>query len=243
MISLYAPASKPAPAAASATDKGSDSKTDADVKTETKETESQAAASKSSDSRPLDVTVSIKPQGAFTCEYPSTSSPGVHRVAVGADGTLTRSEADGKTSVWHQLFYDAVLDSKKLTESKQSLQIDRSLAHCISSEGATAFLEGVADAHRLNPKEAADFITLFLPRMEMADFTLVQINPPALLEQLVVAIEPKPDAFIRCFIMTQAVPEAVTCGAPALPSVAERKGFVCTEWGGMNLDERRLHIA
>jgi len=196
------------------------------------------------------IEVEIKAEhGKLNCDFPAHSKDdGLYKLTAKSDGSFVYSDS----KQYHQLFYDLTLDSKALGESsadsKFAADIDATKAFCVSSADACTFLERAADAYLLNTKEAADFITFVLPRMEMSPWTLIEFCPARYLQHIPLRVSPKPDVMIRLLVLMRALESAVECGLDAAKSTfpqcpSERKGFVVCEWGAVDLDDNAWHIA
>jgi hypothetical protein len=123
---------------------------------------------------------------------------------------------------------------------EEAWRIDFKQAHCVACKNAVTFLEAAADAFALNAREATDFITFFLPAMQMqpALYCIVQFNPAAYLRRISIDTVPAAATLLRCFMLRQfsSVDLTPLCGAPAFTQLKRaRHGLVVTEWGGCTL--------
>jgi len=104
-------------------------------------------------------------------------------------------------------------------------------------EDTAEFLEDVLSKLGLNFKERNDFIVFWLPAMQKNKYNLVRFLGEEFSQEVDLKITPKPDTFIRVFMIFKAVDEKINTKPEPLRT-PQRKGFVAVEWGGMNLDEK-----
>lgn len=171
------------------------------------------------------VTVALDVKGDFVSVYPALADGKWSMVAT-PDGTLFDAKTERR---YPYLFWEA---------DTAGFQLSLRNAHCVPRAEAAAFLERVAHAYALNPKEATDFITYWLPALERNAYSVVELLSPSAIENYAkMTIEPAPDTVNRLYMLFQGAAEPVAVGAPELPSL-QRRGFTVVEWGGANLDER-----
>jgi len=146
-------------------------------------------------------------------------------VIASPDGTLIDNQSKKELNY---LFYEA----------KRELPYDLlpNKCFCIKGEECFKFLEDALVILGLNFKEINDFIIYWLPSLERNKFNLIRFLQNEFTSEIDVNVEPKPDTFIRIFMIFKGIDTPIETHPDPLISV-ERKGFVLVEWGGMNLDE------
>jgi hypothetical protein len=78
--------------------------------------------------------------------------------------------------------------------------------------------------------------------MELNPYNQIQFLSEEYDTRYQLKIEPAPDTVVRIFMIFQSVSAPVDCGAPALPSPPQRRGFTVVEWGGSDLSKRAGHF-
>jgi len=147
------------------------------------------------------------------------------KVSASPDGSLVDKNSKKELSY---LYYEA----KRSTPYK--LDIDK--CFCIKGNECDEFLETALETLGLNFKESNDFIIYWLPLLEKNIFNLIRFLGDEFTNEVELDINPKPDTFIRIFMIFKGSDEFIDTHPEPLKHI-ERKGFVAVEWGGMNLDD------
>ncbi len=117
-------------------------------------------------------------------------------------------------------------------DEKQVHKVDFSTGFYVEDKDAIEFLEEKLDYIGLNRKEANEFITYWLPKLEKNKKSLVYFE---LTEERNsynrININPKPDTLLRVVIHIKKVDKKVDIKKESLTHTA-RRGFVAVEWGG-----------
>lgn len=178
----------------------------------------------------VSVGVALPPTGRFSCRYPEMVGDR-WRVVATPDGKL-RDSSTGRGARY--LFWEA--------EDEHPFVLERSESWCIPGSETRAFLEAALLAHGLDDFERTDFLTYWLPSMELNPYNQIQFLSEEYDTRYQLKIEPAPDTVVRIFMIFQSVSAPVDCGAPALPSPPQRRGFTVVEWGGSDLSKRAGHF-
>lgn len=165
-----------------------------------------------------EVTVKLDFDGILTCTYPDYRDGWT--VRAWPDGTLM--DDTGRT--YSYLFWEGV----------SGTEYDMSRGFVVPGADTKDFLEEKLAALGLNDREAGDFITYWLPRMQKNPYNLVTFQQEAYTESARLEITPEPDSLLRVFMVFQPLAEPVEVEAPELPGFT-RAGFTVVEWGGMEL--------
>ena len=168
----------------------------------------------------MEVTVQLDLDGELTCTYPEYRDG--WRVWAEPDGTLT----DENGRQYDYLFWEGVSEAN----------YDMREGFVVAGADTAAFLEEKLAALGLNDREAGDFITYWLPRMQGNPYNLVTFQQAAYTEKARLTITPEPDSLLRVFMVFQPLDEPVPIREPELKGF-ERKGFTAVEWGGAELEK------
>ena len=126
----------------------------------------------------------------------------------------------------NKYYYGLYWDEKKVHE------VDFSTGYYVEDKDAIEFLEEKLDYIGLNRREANEFITYWLPKLEKNKKSLVYFE---LTEERnsynKININPKPDTLLRVVIHIKKVDKKVDIKKESLTHTA-RRGFVAVEWGG-----------
>lgn len=164
------------------------------------------------------VTVKLHYAGTLTCTYPEYRDGWT--VLARPDGTLT----DDAGREYNYLFWEGVCAG--------SYDMDRGFV--VPGTETADFLEETLAQLGLTDREAGDFITYWLPRMQDNPYNLITFQTDAYTERAQLEITPEPDSLLRVFMVFQPLAEPVSIEPQTLPGF-ERKGFVAVEWGGCEL--------
>ena len=95
----------------------------------------------------------------------------------------------------------------------------------------------------LNEKEAADFMSYWLPLMEGNEYNVITFQTTAYEDAAGLIVNPSPDVTVRINMLWYATSECVEIEPQELedmnPSLADRFGLTMVEWGGEEIDEPR----
>lgn len=167
-----------------------------------------------------EVTVTLDIAGAMTCAYPEYGDG--WRVTATPDGRL-RDEAGRE---YNYLFWEGDL----------TMEPDMSRGFVVAGADTGAFLEEALKTLGLTDREADDFITYWLPRMQRNPYNLISFQGEAYTASAEIAVTPQPDSLIRVFMVFEGLEEPIEIPGQVL-SAPERTGFTAVEWGGMELTE------
>lgn len=164
------------------------------------------------------VTVELSLTGTLTCSYPPYE--GRWQVTATPEGLLT--DADGRE--YNSLFWEGLISCNPSTDQ----------GFVIPGEDTRDFLEESLSTLGLTDREAGDFITYWLPRMQDNPYNLISFETAQLTEAAELHVTPEPDSVIRVFMTFRPLDEPISIPEQALIS-PQRTGFTVVEWGGMEL--------
>lgn len=167
---------------------------------------------------PTEVTVTLTPNGDFTCTYPAYD--GAWCVNAQPDGTLT--DKNGQT--YNYLYW----------EGNVYADYDTSHGFCVKGADTAAFLESALAALGLNRREANEFIVFWLPLMQDNPYNVISFQTDRYTDAAPLEIIPTPDTVIRVFMTYYPSDTPVYITEQELSSVV-REGFTVVEWGGTEL--------
>lgn len=153
--------------------------------------------------------------GTLTCTYPEYKDGWT--VWATPEGILT----DENGREYNYLFWEGVSDA----------DYDMSRGFVVAGTDTAAFLEKTLKTLGLNDREAGDFITYWLPRMQDNPYNLITFQQEAYTKTARLEITPEPDSLLRVFMAFTPLDEPIKVPEPELPAF-ERKGFAVIEWGG-----------
>ncbi len=168
----------------------------------------------------MEVTVRLDYAGTITASYPEYHD-GWH-VRATPDGVLT----DDSGRQYNCLFWEGVDD----------VSYDFRRGFCVAGEDTLAFLEEKLAVLGLSDREAGDFITYWLPRMQDNPYNLIAFQGRAYTDAARLTVEPEPDTMIRVFMAFRPLDEPVDVPEQELPSPL-RAGFTVVEWGGTEIKD------
>lgn len=174
------------------------------------------------------VDVTLEVEGGLSCVYPAFASAqpadasGTWRVLAQPDGTLT------DLSSGRQLGY-------LFWEGDAGFTPDFSRGFCVSGDDTRAFLEDALSKLGLTDREAADFITYWLPRMQGNPYNLVSFQGDAYARAACLSVHPEPDTVIRVQMAWRPLDASVRIEPQELTAPA-RDGFTVVEWGGTQVE-------
>lgn len=164
------------------------------------------------------VHVKLHYTGTLTCTYPEYKDGWT--VWATPEGILT----DENGREYNYLFWEGASQG----------DWDMSRGFVVAGADTADFLERTLARLGLSDREAGDFITYWLPRMQDNPYNLVTFQTDAYTEKAQLEITPEPDSILRVFMVFQPLEEPISIEEPELPGF-ERKGFAAIEWGGAEL--------
>ncbi len=165
-----------------------------------------------------DVTVTLTPNGDFTCTYPIYD--GAWRVTAQPDGTLI--DKNGQT--YSYLYWEGNIYA----------DYDLSCGFCVKGTDTAEFLEWALDTLGLNRREANEFIVFWLPLMQGNAYNVISFQTDAYTSAAPLDVTPAPDTTLRVFMTYYPSDTFVDVPAQTL-ATTERNGFTLVEWGGTEL--------
>ncbi len=163
----------------------------------------------------LNASVKLLLDGMFTCTYPEYNDG--WNVTARPDGTLI----DEKGMEYNYLFWEGKLNTK----------YDFSKGFCVKGSDTAAFLDQALEKTGLNRREANEFITYWLPKMQDNPYNIISFQQEAYTNPAPLYVDPNPDTVIRVFMAWYPVNEYTELPAQEL-TAPERNGFTVVEWGG-----------
>ena len=105
---------------------------------------------------------------------------------------------------------------------------------CVRGKDVKNFLEVALSQMGLNDKEADDFITYWLPKLEKNEYNMIQFNPQEYFDRYFMSVSPRPKNMISAFMVAKAVDKPMDVPLQDYPNMnnVERNGFTVVEWGG-----------
>lgn len=165
-----------------------------------------------------EITVKLDLDGELKCTYPAYQDGWT--VSAAPDGTLT----DENGRQYPYLFWEGTANA----------QWDMSRGFVVPGGETAAFLEEKLALLGLNDREAADFITYWLPRMQDNAYNLVAFQGETYTKAAKLTVTPEPDTMLRVFMAFRPLDEPVDIPQQELVPT-ERTGFTVVEWGGCEM--------
>lgn len=165
-----------------------------------------------------EVRVQLDYDGKLTCTYPE--SDGSWRVTAQPDGTLT----DETGRQYNYLFWEGIADS----------EWDLSQGYVVPGGETCSFLEDTLKTLGLTDREAGDFISYWLPRMQDNAYNLITFQQKAYTDGARLTIDPQPNTILRVYMVFKPLEHPIAVDTPELPETV-REGFTVVEWGGTEL--------
>ena len=150
---------------------------------------------------------------------PATSS---WKVTAYEDGKLV--DKDGK--LYDYLFWDA--------QMRDVSKIDVDKGYSVKGEDTASFLEEKLSELGLNRREAEDFITYWLPRMEKNPYNTICFQTKSYTDWAKLTAEPAFDSTLRVFMAWYPTDEKETIKEQSLNTVKRGKRTL-VEWGGIEV--------
>lgn len=166
-----------------------------------------------------DVNVSLDFDGELTSTYPKYDNG--WNVTSYPDGTLI----DSNGREYNYLFWEGRANDPKW---------DYDSYFCIPGDETMEFLEEYLAAAGLTDKEAADFISFWLPKMQGNEYNLIWFQTDAYEDIAKLNVSPSPDTVIRVYMVYESSDEYIESNA-SFPETPVREGFTVVEWGGTEL--------
>ncbi len=111
---------------------------------------------------------------------------------------------------------------------------DMSKGFVVKGEDVAKFLQEKLEYMGLKPKEFNEFIVYWLPYMEKNKYNYISFVNEEYSKEVKLNVTPKPDKFIRVFMVFKPLNEKVNTVEQELVKT-ERTGFTVVEWGGMEV--------
>jgi hypothetical protein len=164
------------------------------------------------------VNVQVNFKGELSHTYPKYPTSAGWTVLAKPDGELL-DEKMQKT--YYNLFW----------EGESAYQYSLNTGFVVAGDETADFLDNALEKLGLNRREANEFITYWLPRMEKNAYNLIHFSDQEYKQQAALDVTPKPDTEIRVFMVYQPLKSPIII-APQTLSPPARKGFTLVEWGG-----------
>jgi len=165
-------------------------------------------------------------QKQLTHTYPKYNPEKGWNVIAEPNGNLKNVE-NGKD--YYALFWEG--ESQKPTEIKQGF--------VVKGENTAEFLEEKLAILGLNWRESNEFIMYWLPEMENNKYNLIHFSTEEYTNNFPVVITPRPDNFVRVFMVFEPLETAIEIPAQEL-TPAKRGGFTAVEWGGTKQEKPKF---
>ena len=121
------------------------------------------------------------------------------------------------------------------------MDYDLSCGFCVKGCDTESFLNEALAELGLNEKEAADFMSYWLPLMEGNEYNVITFQTTAYEDAAGLIVNPSPDVTVRINMLWYATSEYVELESQNLedmnPSLTDRFGLTLVEWGGEVIDE------
>ena len=167
-----------------------------------------------------EITVELDYAGEISCTYPEYRE-GWH-VWAAPNGAI----ADASGRKYNCLFW----------EGTGGVDYDFRRGFVVAGADTLEFLEEKLAYLGLSDREAGDFITYWLPRMQDNPYNLIAFQGRAYTDAARLTVTPAPDTMIRVFMAWKPLEEPVELPEQELPH-PERRGFTVVEWGGAEVPE------
>lgn len=173
------------------------------------------------------INVSLELDGELDVTYPLYDESCGWNVTAASDGVLE----DEVGNTYPFLFWEATLN----------MDYDLSRGFCVMGCDTESFLNEALAELGLNEKEAADFMSYWLPLMEGNEYNVITFQTTAYEDAAGLIVNPSPDVTVRINMLWYATSECVEIEPQELedmnPSLADRFGLTLVEWGGEVIDE------
>lgn len=167
-----------------------------------------------------DVEVLLSCTGDLVCTYPKYD--GGWKVTALPDGTLT----DKNGRIYNYLFWEGEFPTEDIKSG-----------FCISGKETERFLEDSLATLGLTDKEADDFISFWLPKMENNPYNVISFDCGEYKQSVDLRTVPAARNMIRVFMRWCSADEPVEIESEELTKVDRNtlNGFTVVEWGGAEL--------
>lgn len=173
------------------------------------------------------INVSLDLDGELDVTYPLYDESCGWNVTATSDGVLE----DEVGNIYPFLFWEATLN----------MDYDLSCGFCVKGCDTESFLNEALAELGLNEKEAADFMSYWLPLMEGNEYNVITFQTTAYEDAAGLIVNPSPDVTVRINMLWYATSEYVELESQNLedmnPSLTDRFGLTLVEWGGEVIDE------
>ncbi len=175
-----------------------------------------------------EISVQLKFKGKLKTTYPAYNEG--WEVIVTPNGELTNKKDNRK---YNYLFWDGVYNFPESHYSHKD-------GFLVKKENLTSFLISKLDYLGLNNTEINDFIVYWLPQLEQNEISLIHFWVNDNIDQSsILEINPKPNTEIIVFMEFKKVSRTYNIKEQILTK-SIRNGFTVVEWGGTNLDTKRI---
>lgn len=177
--------------------------------------------------------INIEPKGDFTFTYPQYVD------SVGWSAKVSNNSLTIDGTEYPYLFWEA--QTEELSFKRNA---DGSVpGEYIAGSGIVKFLEQKLTEAGLNPKEKADFITFWAPKMKNDENYFIQFIEDEEYNKSIcqLNVSPTPDQVKRLYMLFTTSNDIINC-IPQKLSKINREGFVLIEWGGTEIPESILTL-
>lgn len=172
-----------------------------------------------------EVTVKLDFAGDLTFTYPEYHALG-WRVKASPNGTLTDLSDN---SAHYYLFWEGTA-SKPWTYDKGSV---------VAGKDTKKFLMDTLKQMGLNAREYNDFLTYWLPQMEVNEYNFISFSGKEYDDIAKLTIDPKPDSILRVHMLWKSITSSDIIDYKKIEAQSfetfKRSGFSVVEWGGTKL--------
>jgi hypothetical protein len=153
------------------------------------------------------------------------------KVIAQPDGTLSLTDRSVKRT-FPYLFWEGPLLSEETTER---------VGHLLKKSELESFFDEALFSYGLNKKEAHDFKSFWLGKLNRAPYYFVRFWSREKIDRdFPIQINPKPDSLVRVYIDYEPLFRPVKYKKAEVPKRPTRHGFTVVEWGGVILG-RDIH--
>lgn len=181
-----------------------------------------------------DVNLKIKPKGTFQFTYPNYNIEEGWQVSIDPDEGLKVNNQE-----YPYLFWEANTDELNFFQEPSGAFPGA----FVKGHQLVSFLETKLNEAGLNPREKADFITYWIPRMDRTQTYFIQFLEDNLYENKICGSEISilPDNSKKIYMLFTVASDAIVTVIPQKLSKINRNGFVYVEWGGTEIPEKIIN--
>ncbi len=183
-----------------------------------------------------DVLVQVETDMDMTFTYPKMEEGNNWNVKVDKDGIRTK---DGRS--YPYLFWEAASADQEFYDRVEG----KISGNIVQTDTVIDFLENKLYGLHLSPKEVADFITYWGPRLQQKPYAVVQFKVDQEVDQIAaLKITPQPDWVRRVYMVYTGFNEEPNMPLgdpyPIEEVLMKRQGFYAIEWGGAEISLIKL---